>query len=213
MTFEAADAMLENVDVKGWVRTSCWEASIRASSGSYAGKWGIRYRKRASKTANSGARVWVPGKSALFDSKELAEAQIVHYWAQEEKYKGHVAQLRARDAAETEITTSGVGRGDDDDDEEAEGDDEGDGEVALALGECEGEGEGEGDPVPVVNVGQDEKTYAAFSFPKRCEEVYRHHADGGASAVEYPEIERLQRVMKKHRGCEFELQIAEGPRR
>jgi hypothetical protein len=44
----------------------------------------------------------------------------------------------------------------------------------------------------------------------RYKEVYRHHADGGASAMEYKEIERLQRVMKKHRGCDFELQLAEG---
>jgi hypothetical protein len=44
----------------------------------------------------------------------------------------------------------------------------------------------------------------------RYKEVYRHHADGGASTMEYKEIERLQRVMKKHRSCDYELHLAEG---
>jgi hypothetical protein len=129
MTFADADALVKSVDDKGWVRTSCWEAMLRGPQ--YKGRWGIRYRKRAAKTAKRGDRLWVAGQSALFDSKEQAEARIVHFWGQEEKYKGHAQQLATRDAAinaaldaaivvaETEKTRSGSE--DEDDDEEAGG--------------------------------------------------------------------------------------------
>ena len=44
----------------------------------------------------------------------------------------------------------------------------------------------------------------------RYKQVYRHFASGGASKVEYREIERLQREKKNHRGVDFELKLVDG---
>lgn len=43
----------------------------------------------------------------------------------------------------------------------------------------------------------------------RYKQVYRHFSKGDATPVEHSEIERLQQVMKKHRGCDYELRQCE----
>jgi hypothetical protein len=44
----------------------------------------------------------------------------------------------------------------------------------------------------------------------RYKQAYWHFAGGTASEMEHREIERLQKTMKQHRGCDYELKIAEG---
>lgn len=43
----------------------------------------------------------------------------------------------------------------------------------------------------------------------RYKQVYRHFSTGDATPVEHEEIERLQKVMKNHRGCDYELRQCE----
>ena len=190
LSFADADALVKSVDAKGWVRTSCWEAVQR-----YPGTWAIRYRKRARQSANAGERVWVAGKSALFDSEEDAKARIVHFWGKEETYKGHAQQLASRDAAidtaivaaETAKTWSGSEDEDDDDDDDDEAD-------------CGGGGGGHGDdemeapPMPPTAA-----PLPVFSEPrgegKQAEKRWRHSSFSAKNMVH--EVKGLFPTLRK----------------
>ena len=86
--------LTENVEDKGWLRTSCWKVVWSSTKN----KFGIKYKRKPRRFAKP-KDVLIKWSSRWFDDEHDAWNSVPELWIEEEEYKGYAYQRAAFDAS------------------------------------------------------------------------------------------------------------------